>query len=463
MTGRPSENRYIETIIAEHAAEFSIHEIPDEIIEKAKLVLLDTIGVGIAGSNTNYYQKYYSTLKEFHCNNPSSGSTVLTSESTDTPLTATFLNSSAASATEFYEGTQGAGMPGIHVIPPALAIAEQTNQNGRKLIEAIVLGYELSVRIGEAIRPMKPGLHTHGAWAPIGAAISVGHLLGFNKTQFINAIQISVNPFLVGSSYAAGEGATVRNTYSGQSAVHGVQAAFLAKSGFTGVSNAIIRCLLPYTRDSKTTQEYLEDLFADIGDSYYLSDSRFKFHASASYSHSPADAVINLQKSHNFNLDEIDEIIVRTMEYGSTSRGNTPKNALSAKFSISYVIAALLIKGTSGLDAFSEDNIDNTEIQEMVDQVTVVTTEKYKELSKDNHWSAEVEIIFTNGESISDEVIDSKGYGKNSVTSTEVIEKFDSVSQRYIDVETASSIRESITNLQEIDDCALVLKPLRSD
>ena len=112
-----------------------------------------------------------------------------TAQRSEPALTALF-NAAATTVTQIDEGHRRAlGHPGIHIVPAALAIAECENLNGKALIAALIAGYEVAVRVGRSMRPLKPGIHAHGHWPVIAAAVAGAKLLGVDKAAMAHAIE----------------------------------------------------------------------------------------------------------------------------------------------------------------------------------------------------------------------------------------------------------------------------------
>src|SRR5690606_13362893 len=102
-----------------------------------------------------------------------------------TAAVAALLNGIAGTALELDEGSQYArGHPGIHVVPSALAAAHRAGADGRALLTAIALGYELAARAGHAAK-MRPAVHAHGTWGTMGAALAVAKLSGADAAQLV--------------------------------------------------------------------------------------------------------------------------------------------------------------------------------------------------------------------------------------------------------------------------------------
>src|SRR5438034_1077118 len=151
---------------------------------------------------------------------------------------ATLVNATAGVALEVDEGNRlGGGHPAIHVIPGALAVAEERALDGPRLIESLVAGYEVGSRLGGATTP-RANVHSHGTWGTIATAVAVARL-GDARAQTIREVLNLAPPMRPGHSWTpALEGATIRNLYPGRSGLQGILAVDLQRCGFTGLDDA---------------------------------------------------------------------------------------------------------------------------------------------------------------------------------------------------------------------------------
>src|SRR6266568_2335920 len=149
--------------------------LPAPVIAAARLVLLDTLGAMLAGSRLPENVKLARLLAE---RSGPRTATLIGHAGRAEPMLAALSNATAGVALEVDEGNRwGGGHPSIHVLPAALAVAEELVADGTRFIEALVAGYEICSRIGGATR-VRPNVHSHGTWGTAGAAVAAARLLG---------------------------------------------------------------------------------------------------------------------------------------------------------------------------------------------------------------------------------------------------------------------------------------------
>lgn len=456
---RPADD--IAATASEYATTASVADVPDAVRDRLPLVLLDTIGVCLRGSDTDYIERAAAGMAALGRDaRAEDGATVFATDDRRDVSQAALLNAAAGTTLELDEGNQRSAHPGIHTVAPALAAAEHLDATGEELLDAVLVGYEVGARLGDVIRPMKSGLHPHGGWAAVSGAVAVGRLKGFDNETMADAIRNAVNPFIVGHWQAAFDGATVRNFYTGLSCQHGVVAATLAEQGVTGVHGAIEECLLPYTAADAVTDDLLAP-FDTFGDSYYLTSSYMKVHAACRYSHAPIEALAELQADPGIDPADVERIEVRTFELGTTLDRTDPDNVLSAKFSTPFALASRLVTGRSDAEAFTPELVADEDIQALADRVELVADDEFDARASEGKWGATVTVELTDGSTHSVTKEDARGGGDTPFTREEIYAKFDSLVGTRLDESTTEQFRESILDVESAASVGTLFDPLR--
>src|SRR5499433_632997 len=209
--------------------------LPAPAVDAAKLVLLDTLGAIVAGSA----EPENVALAKLAAARTSQGTaTLIGRRAKADPFWAALTNAAAGVALEVDEGNRlGGGHPAIHVVPGALAVAEERGLDGRRLLESIVAGYEVCSRIGGATT-VRPNVHSHGTWGAIGTAVAVARLGDTTASTIREVINLAASMSPANTWTPALDGATIRNLYPGRSAWNGLLAVELHACGFTGLTDS---------------------------------------------------------------------------------------------------------------------------------------------------------------------------------------------------------------------------------
>ena len=209
--------------------------LPMSTVAAAKLVLLDTLGAIVAGSAM---PENGELARLAAGRSPSGGATLLGHRGKADAFWAALTNATAGVALEVDEGSRlGGGHPAIHVVPGALAVAEERRLDGRRLLESVVAGYEVGSRIGGATT-VRPNVHSHGTWGTISTAVAVAKLGGAPGATVRAAMNLAASMSPANTWTPALDGATIRNLYPGRSAFQGILAVELERCGFTGLGDA---------------------------------------------------------------------------------------------------------------------------------------------------------------------------------------------------------------------------------
>ena len=221
-------------LLSKFVCETRLEDLQPSTLQAAKSVVLDTIGAMLAGSRLPENGK----LAQLAAKTGGSGPATLLGQSGSAPAVfAALSNATAGVSLEMDEGNRlGGGHAAIHVVPAALAIAEEQGVGGKQFLESVISGYEVTSRIGTGTA-VKKTVHSHGTWGTIGSAVATAKLLGFDETQTTTAINLAASMSPANTWTPCLEGATIRNLYPGRSGFQGIMAAQLADCGYTGLED----------------------------------------------------------------------------------------------------------------------------------------------------------------------------------------------------------------------------------
>ena len=221
--------------LSRFVAETRLEDLSETTVAAARDVVLDTIGAMLAGSRL----PENASLAQLTQTLSGAGNATLLGHSLNRvqPVFAALANATAGVALELDEGSRlGGGHPSIHVTPGAIAVAEEVNATGSAALEAVIVGYEVTSRIGSGVQA-RAEVHSHGTWGTIGAAAATARLLGYDAAATRQAMNLAMSMSPANSWTPCLEGATIRNLYPGRSEFQGIMAAYLGKCGFTAIND----------------------------------------------------------------------------------------------------------------------------------------------------------------------------------------------------------------------------------
>lgn len=340
-------------------------ETPPSIQDRTLLVLYDTLGVAAAGARTSEVARF---ADRWVTQGPvplvGLGRTMATEPSV-------WINAMAICCLELDEGSKFArGHPAGHVLPAALALGFETAPSGKQWLTAFLAGYEIAARYGRATR-LHPGVHPHGNWGSAGAAAAAARLLGLDAEQTAAGLDAASGLVLAAPFESAFTGNLIRNTWMGAAGVAGVVAARMAAAGLARTDDTAA-----YSLGRILGSFDVEELIADLGVRFEISNGYFKRHAACAYTHSAADAVELLREP--WELAQIVSVDVETYSIASSLNRTEWPSRLAAMFSIPYVVAVMLRDGSFGPAATDAEHRADPQVQALAARVSVRATEEFE-------------------------------------------------------------------------------------
>jgi 2-methylcitrate dehydratase PrpD len=321
--------------------------IPETVRRHAKLVLLDTLGVILAGSEQPEVQQLRNRLIA----PGGQGATVLARGCPVTdPRTAALLNGIAGRSIELCEGHRYVPCQGaVQVLPTVLATGEWSNRSGREALTTFILGYDVAARLAACLTP-RPLAHQNGQAPLIGAVAAGARLRGLNVDETSRALRIGATLVLTPSYTNAVAGATVLNVAGGMSGFAGTLAPDLALAGFEAQENAIEEAFSQLVGDGFRPDTMVEEL----GKRWEIARNYFRLRACCNPIYAALEALEDALAELHPSPDQIERIDVATYRFASVMRNPEPKNYFAAKYSLPHAAAAVVVRGNAGYAAFTE-------------------------------------------------------------------------------------------------------------
>jgi 2-methylcitrate dehydratase PrpD len=421
----------------------------------ARDVTLDTIGAILAGSRLPENANLAALARD---RSGPKTATLIGHVTKAEPMLAALANGAAGVSLEVDEGNRwGGGHPAIHGLPAALAVAEEIGADGRRFLEALVAGYEVTSRLGGATR-VRPNVHSHGTWGTVGAAVAVAKLFDHDERGVRAVINLAASMSPANTWTPCFEGATIRNLYPGRSALQGILAVHLMGCGYTGVADApsdVYGTILGDAFDAAAAVEGLDD--DDRAETYRIERNYFKFHACCLYNHPALDAVTALVTSESVRAETVVRISVTSIPFVTQLTDAEPPAMLAAKFSIPHAVAAAVVLGKTDVSAFSDDARHDPRIRDLARRVEV-TADPGMSMRNSDQPTARVSLTLQDGRVLSRETAVVRGDAANPVSREELREKFRSLASAAVDdVDGVIHAVEGLERLKDMRDLTALL------
>ena len=357
----------------------TLRDMPANVITEGKRCLIDNVGVLLAGSTAEgslilrQYARTSTGAKE---------ATVLGRE----PLAcsaahAALANAGSAHALD-YDDTQLSTTPDrtfgllTHPTTPAmsaaLAVAERSGMSGAAFLEAYLVGVEVECKMAEAIDPnhYERGFHSTGTLGVFGAAAAAGKLMKLNEAQLAHMLAIAAS---LSAGIRVNFGSMSKPLNAARASENGVFAAELAAHGFTGGEDGLDGQwgFFQVLGDGAD----LDRLIGKLGKPWSIVTPgvSFKPYPCGSLSHQFMDAMMKVVKDHDLKPDQIKAVrlragrnILEPLRYGIA------KNELEAKFSVPFMLSAVILTRRAGMREFTDEFVQSPPAQDMMKRVSTV-------------------------------------------------------------------------------------------
>lgn len=323
--------------------------------ERARLLLLDTLGCLAAGcrdARVRDLARQSAVLAPGRCRLPGLPVSLA-------PRAAASLAATAACWDEACEGLALAhGRPGLHAIPPALALAVPLGLDLRSVLAAVAAGYETGGRLGEALRIL-PGMHVDGNWGALGAAVAAARALGLAPRDAATSVGLVACRMPYSLYLPIAEGSLARNLYAGEGCALGLGAAMAARAGIDAPAGALDE----YARRALGREDGAPPLRAP-GETL-LPQGYLKPFAAVRHVHYGAVAAERLRARLRGGTVGVTALRLAVYPEATVYCGNrAPETAIQAQFSLSYGLAHMLVRGHLGPAAY-DDGLGDAEIRRL--------------------------------------------------------------------------------------------------
>ncbi len=287
--------------------------------------------------------------------------------------------------------------PAGPVAPAALALAEHLNLSGRDLIDALVLGVEVSCRVGNAIYPdhYDRGWHITGTTGMLGSAAACSRLLGLDAVRTQMALGIAASqPIGLREQF----GTMTKPFHPGGAARVGLMSALMAKHGYNASKRALEapRGLLQVFSDKTDWAEITQGLGSlESTASWEIALNTYKPFACGIVIHPAIDGCVQLRNQHGVKPEDVAklQIKVHTLVLELTGK-KTPATGLEGKFSVYHSCAAGLLYGQAGEHEYTDEVVNRPEVLALRAKVDAVVDERIHEAG------AELTLTTTDGREI---------------------------------------------------------------
>jgi len=436
--------------LAEYARDFSLNGVSEEVLAAARYCVLDSVGSALGATRDGEIPSLVEEIERWASKSDGRNAAVWGQGRRSNVFSALMLNGVMGHALELDDvHTESKSHVGAVVVATAWTLADALGADGRRFLEAVVVGYEVMARVGMAMdvsSNRRRGWHTTGIIGPFAAAAAAGVLLKLEKERMLSAFGIAGTQSSGLWAFLA-EGATCKKLHPARAAVNGLSAAILARGGMTGpahILDAEDGGLYRAVSDSFD----MSVLTDGLGERYEILRMDKKPYPCCRTTHHAIDAALAARERPGFAPERIRRVTVDTYDVGVLQCGftNYPRSGVEAKFSIPFACAAAFVCGRVTQAQFSSDVLNDPLVRRIAESTEVKSdplfTERYPK-----RWGSRMTVLFDDEAALVHQVDDMSGSAAVPLSSCREREKFLGSAETAFGAERAFRLMDAILSI----------------
>ena len=437
-------------ILADYVRDTTFEDLPHDVVDRAKLFILDSIGCGLGGSTTVLGRSAVRALSR-----ESRGSCLIVGrQECVNAETSAFLNAMLINAMD-YDESSPAGHLSATIVGTLLALLRQPKVTGRDWLLSYVIGFEVCSRIAVATRPSVDrfskvwGL---GTLQTFGAVAAAAKLRNVAEEQILNAMGIAGASAPVPSAQKWGWDNRPLSWIKDAVALPaqlGILATSLAESGFVGCRD-ILDGPKGFWRMAGSDKCDFEKMTANLGDTFHLRNASIKTYPCCWFIHPTLDAIRQILDSNQLGPDDIERIEVRSLtDLAENFSFKNPKSLVDAQFSLPYCVAMLLLGVKTGPAWFDEHRFLDDSVLRQASKVFVHADERADSIFHiERRISSRVSITAIDGEQFEFAARAPRGSPDNPIAPEAVIRKFSELANPVLGTRIADRVADLVLGLE---------------
>src|SRR5215468_510408 len=449
--------------IAQFISQLSYEAIPDDVITRIKLLVLDSLGCALYGSDLEWSRILRATLSGLDATKACR--VWGTPERLSAPHAA-LVNGALIQSFELDDvHREGVLHVGAVTLPPLIAVTElRPGMSGRDFLRSAVAGYEIGPRVGKCMGPQHIGQGWHsGATVGVFSAVSgAAAALCLSCEQAVHALGIAGTQS--SGLMAAQYGAMVKRMHAGRAAQSGLYGALLADAGFTGIVDVLESEYGGFcTTFSRSHDRFrIEELTSGLGERFETMGVALKFYSCVGSNHTTLDALRTIQTRRLFKPDDVEKIVVHGSQATVDHVGwpYRPDSLTSAQMNLPFCIGTLLTEGDVFVDQFSDAVIADPRRMALAARVEVRHDPAITARGARFRHMVRVEVHFRDGTRQDETVEAPRGSERKFASEADVVDKFRKLARATMTDQEAERIVDLTLACEKIDDIGRLVDAL---
>lgn len=435
----------------------ALSDVPADSLERSKDAIRDYLGVAVFGSHHEVGERIHRHVER----NQSGSAASVIGHGTASATGAALANGTFGHAIDFDDTFESIVIhPTSPICSAAMAAADIADASGADLLTGYAVGVETAYRLGHATDPghYQNGWHSTGTIGSFGAAAASASVCGLDPDAVRRALGVVASG---SSSLKKNFGSMTKPLHAGHAAEIGLRATLLAREGFTADPD-VLEGDLGYGEVMTPSGEYTPDELTDgLGRTWNVTDLGFKPYPSGVITHAAMDAMRTLVQREGLTASNVKEVRVALDDAASEMLIHAePDDALQAKFSIEFCLAAVLREGDAGIHEFTDEYVQQPETRAVIDQVE---REFEPNLFGGEYanYGARVTVTTTDGTEITEEVTDAPGTPNNPLSEERLRAEFFECTETVLARDEAETVADAVETLDEDGALARIRETLR--
>jgi 2-methylcitrate dehydratase PrpD len=441
--------------LAEFLAKTNYQDLPAPVIEKAKELIIDQLGVALASSTLSWNRKVLEYVQDMGI---SGESQVVGTPYRTSVEYAALVNGTFGHGFELDDYCTPCGAHvGCVVFPSALAVGAKVHATGADFLGAFALGAETVIRLGFAftVRGIAArGFHSTSVYGPFGAAVAAAKLLRLDKESLTYALGIA-GSHSSGTTEYDQTGGDIKRLHAGIAGMAGIRAAYLAQKGFTAPPTILEG--KNGTLKAFSSSPIVEKLTDSLGSDFYMQATRIKPYACCGAIIPEIDAVRQILAEHPVKPADLKQITVgvenRALSHVGTV-GPEPKDITGAQFSSHFSLGLTMVKGSNDFRSYFDamnNGFSDREVIEVAKKVRVEHDEESEAIYPTTRLG-KVSLETKDGQKYSAKVFHPRGSPENPLSRQELEDKFLGLASMVVSRDQAKELLHAVRNLETMKD-----------
>ncbi|KAK6200893.1 uncharacterized protein RJT21DRAFT_119838 [Scheffersomyces amazonensis] len=445
----------VTTKLSEWVSNVTLDDIPENIKERAKYLILDGLGCALVGAHLPWSEEAVEAITKFET--PGGTAPIIGWKGKKTGLiSSAIINSSFIQGFELDDYHSYAPLHSNSIILPtliSLLSREPEKFTGKDLLLATIVGYEVGPRVGRSIGGssiLSVGWHSGAVFGPPVASASAAKLLNLNARQVEDAFGMACTQ-AAGLMSAQFE-SSVKRMQHGFAARNGLFAALMAESNYKGISKVFERkyggYIPVFTLGGLKPKP--EEIALGLGEIWRTEGVLVKIHACMGGIHSTCESVGNLLKDHDIKYQDIEKVTIELTEapfHHGGWKAEAPIQVIGAQMNNAYIAATIFIDGSLEMKSFDESKLNRPEVWDLVSKIECKQNNFEGEVDPQFKLCTQITVELKNGEKFTNRVVNPKGV-LVPFSKDDIVGKFRHLTNGIISTEEQERIIESVVNLE---------------